>query len=68
MSEHRAPYQVDNNLLTKAGICPTMEAESDALRVNLPDLERLLMSLLVTVQKAQGKEPTVGRKAERRGG
>ena len=67
MTEHRAPY-LTNTLLQTVDNNATMDAEADALRMNLPDLERLLMSLLVTVQKAQGKEPTVGRKAERRRG
>jgi hypothetical protein len=44
-----------------------MSTELDLVRVQLADLERQLVSLLVTVQRAQGKEPTILTRSERRG-
>lgn len=43
-----------------------MSTELDMVRAQLADMERLLISLLVTVQRAQGKEPSVQTRAERR--
>lgn len=45
----------------------TLDTEVDTIRIHLVDLERQLISLLVTVQRAQGKEPSVMTRAERRG-
>lgn len=44
----------------------TLSTEEDTLREHLPDIERLLTSLLVKVQRAQGKEPSIVTRAERR--
>lgn len=44
----------------------TLSTELDTLRTNLVDLECQLISLLVTVQRAQGKEPSIMTRAERR--
>lgn len=38
------------------------------MRAELEELERRLIPLLVTVQRALGKEPSVMTRAERRGG
>lgn len=65
MSETPVSYRA--NLLQKGDNLCTMDTELDALRDHLPDLERLLTSLLVKVQVAQGKEPSVMSRAERRG-
>jgi hypothetical protein len=43
-----------------------MYTELDQVRAQLADMERLLVSLLVTVQRAQGKEPSILTRAERR--
>ena len=63
MSEARSPYLLNSE--EKQSILTT---ELDTLHAQLPDLERLLISLLVKVQIAQGKEPTVQTRAERRRG
>jgi hypothetical protein len=44
----------------------TLSTDLDTLRTKLSDLECQLISLLVTVQRAQGKEPSVMTRAERR--
>lgn len=44
----------------------TLSTDLYTLQAHLPDLERLLTSLLVKVQLAQGKEPTLMTRAERR--
>lgn len=46
----------------------TLSTEMDVLLAHLADLERQLTSLLITVQRAQGKEPTVMTRGERRRG
>lgn len=61
MSETNVPY-----LLQTPRKGDTMDTEVDILRAHLADLERQLTSLLVTVQRAQGKEPSVMTRAERR--
>lgn len=68
MSETRAPYYatMSNALLKDGAKRDTLETDVDILRGTLDDLERQLLSLLVTVQRAQGKEPTVITRAERR--
>lgn len=43
-----------------------MDMEMDVLRADLEDLERRLIPLLVAVQKALGKEPSVMTRAEKR--
>lgn len=63
MSERRADYLLQQDIK----LC-TLCTECDGLRVHLPDIERLLTSLLVKVQVAQGKEPSVMTRAERRRG
>jgi hypothetical protein len=44
----------------------TLSTEAENIRSELVDLERQLTSLLVTVQRALGKEPTVMTRSERR--
>lgn len=61
MSEERAPYHLNNDSTSVI-----VNTELDILRAHLPDIERLLTSLLVKVQIAQGKEPAVATRAERR--
>lgn len=62
MSEERVPYRVLNTQEKPV----IMETDLHTLRAKLSDLECQLISLLVTVQRAQGKEPTVMTRAERR--
>lgn len=64
MSEERVEY----TLLKPCTNHVTLDTELDAVRDLLPDLERLLTSALVAVQRAQNKEPTVLTRAERRRG
>jgi hypothetical protein len=66
MSERREMY-VTTSLFTAEPNRATMSTELDLVRVQLADLERQLVSLLVTVQRAQGKEPSVLTRSERRG-
>jgi hypothetical protein len=44
----------------------TMSTEFDAMRAELEELERRLIPLLVTVQRALGKEPSVLTPEQRR--
>lgn len=44
----------------------TLSTDIDTLRSQLTDMERQLISLLVTVQRALGKEPSVITRSERR--
>jgi hypothetical protein len=67
MSERREMY-VTTSLFTAETKHATMSTELDLVRVQLADLERQLVSLLVTVQRAQGKEPSVLTRSERRRG
>ena len=46
----------------------TLDAESSALRSQLRDIKRQLISLLVTVDRALGEEPSVITRSERRRG
>lgn len=63
MSEERVGY------LLKPDIKPvTLDTEIETLRARLVDLECQLISLLVTVQRAQGKEPSVLTRKDRRRG
>lgn len=62
MSEERAGYRVLNTQENSV----TLSTEIDTLRAHLVDMERLLISMLATVQRAQGKEPSVMTRAERR--
>lgn len=64
MSERTIEY----NLLQTHRNPATMSTEADTLRADLEELERRLIPLLVTVQKALGKEPMVMTRAERRRG
>jgi hypothetical protein len=61
MSEQPVNYVTTSE--PKRAILPT---ELYTLQAHLPELERLLTSLLVTVQRAQGKEPSVMTRTERR--
>lgn len=66
MSEERVPYRT--GVLNRQEKSVTLTTELDTLRAKLSDLECQLISLLVTVQRAQGKETTVMTRAERRRG
>lgn len=61
MTEQRAAY-----LLKPSNNNATMDTDLDTVRAQLEDIERRLIPLLVTVQKALGKEPSVSTRAERR--
>ena len=63
MSEERVHY-----LLKRETKSVTLSTEVDTLRAHLVEMERLLISMLVTVQRAQGKEPTIFTRSERRRG
>lgn len=63
MSE--APVQY---LLQTSDKGDTIDTNTDILRSQLTDMERQLISLLVTVQRALGKEPSVITRSERRRG
>ena len=63
MSEQRAEYRVCTSEPSSVIVNTT---ELDILLTHLPDIERLLTSLLIKVQVAQGKEPTVLTRAQRR--
>jgi hypothetical protein len=67
--EERATYcTATDSLLQTQGKPATLNAELEAVRARLPDLERQLQSALVLVQLAQGKEPSVVTRRERRRG
>lgn len=66
MSERREVYATQN-LFTPESDRAMMTTELDLVRGQLADLERQLLSLLVTVQRAQGKEPSALTRSERRG-
>jgi hypothetical protein len=61
MSEERGAYLLKPML--KSG---TLDTELDTVRAQLEEIERRLIPLLVTVQKALGKEPSISTRAERR--
>lgn len=60
--------RVECRVLSPQNNCAIVDTELSTLHEHLPDIERLLKSLLVKVQLAQGKEPTVLTRAERRRG
>lgn len=64
MSEERVSYGVLNTQEKSA----IMDTDLHTLRAKLVDIECQLISLLVTVQRAQGKEPSVMTRRERRRG
>lgn len=64
MSERRESYEV----FTSEPKSITLNTELDTVRVELEELERRLIPLLVTVQRALGKEPSIATRAERRKG
>lgn len=61
MSELREAY-----LLKTGEKSATLDTELDMVRSQLEDIERRLIPLLVTVQRALGKEPSVLTPQERR--
>jgi hypothetical protein len=69
MSEERAVYIVACNTpscLNGEANAVIITSEPDSLRAQLEELERRLIPLLITVQHALGKEPTVITRAQRR--
>lgn len=68
MSETRPPYETSNLYVTSNANRDTMSTEMETVRSKLVDIECQLISLLVTVQRALGKEPSVMTRAERRRG
>lgn len=67
MSEERPPDEASNLYVANNENRDTMSREMDTLRTRLVDLECQLISLLVTVQRALGKESSVKTRSERRG-
>lgn len=61
MSEQTVQY-----LLNTCDKPVTMDTQLHTLRADLEEIERRLIPLLVTVQRALGKEPSVMTRAERR--
>jgi hypothetical protein len=61
MSEQRTPYLL--NLEEKS---PILTTEADTMRAELVELERRLIPLLIAVQRALGKEPSVMTRARQR--
>lgn len=67
LSEERAVYRVVQPDLLQTCDKPAMiDAELDTVRVELVELERRLIPLLVAIQRALGKEPMVVTRSERR--
>lgn len=66
MSEERVLYST--NLFTPDRNGVIVNTELDTMRAELEELERRLIPLLVTVQRALGKEPSINTRAERRRG
>jgi hypothetical protein len=60
MSERPVPYHLNGE--RESGILTT---EADTLRAELVELERRLIPLLIAVQRALGKEPSVITRARR---
>lgn len=58
----------DDVLLKTESKSVMLRTEDEVLRAKLSDIECQLISLLVTVQRALGKEPSVITRRERRGG
>lgn len=69
MSEQRAPYLTEckQSLLKPDSNSVTLTTELDTVRTQLVNLECQLLSALVTVQRALGKEPSVMTRRDRRG-
>ena len=61
MTEQRAPYHLKRD--TEQSILST---EADTMRAELVELERRLIPLLIAVQRALGKEPSVVTRARHR--
>lgn len=61
MSEERLRYTVANPLQS-----PEKPATITVVRAELEEIERRLIPLLVMVQRALGKQPTITTRAERR--
>jgi hypothetical protein len=59
MSEERAPYRVDANLLQSRDNSCTMDTEQPAILLDPLQLERMLLPLLNYARKAQGKRPVI---------
>lgn len=66
MSEEREPYYTRALQTSREPVI--METDLHILRARLSDIECQLISLLVTVQRALGKEPSVMTRSERRRG
>lgn len=64
MSEERLSYVITQNESSR----DIMDTDLRTLRDDLEEIERRLIPLLVTVQRALGKEPSVNTRAERRRG
>lgn len=58
MTEIRYLYQL-NNQADSATLNGRSSTEADTLRAELEDLERRLIPLLITIQRALGKEPSI---------
>lgn len=58
--------EVEQDLLKHHAKSAIVDTDLYTLRDKLVDIECQLISLLVTVQRAQGKEPSVLTRAERR--
>jgi hypothetical protein len=63
MTEQLVPYHLKRD--TEQSILTT---EADTMRAELAELERRLIPLLIAVQRALGKEPSVMTRGERRSG
>lgn len=61
MSESRAVY-----LLKPTQECDRVDTQMHTVRAELEELERRMIPLLVTIQRALGKEPSITTRAERR--
>lgn len=61
MNEERAQYLLQPDIKRA-----TMDTDLDKLRTHLAEMERQLISMLVTVQRAQGKESSIITRSERR--
>lgn len=63
--EERVRYCADS-LLQEVDNNAMIDTRLDTMRAELEELERRLIPLLVTVQRALGKEPSINTRAERR--
>lgn len=66
MSEQRAVYKIDTNLLQTLCDDGMMDSEIKMLHGRLRSIKVQLLSLLVEIDKALGDEPSVMTRAERR--